>query len=170
MLFHILTAGGADAYSPGHSGCPAHSTRPARGGRVGEGAHPGADDTIAPPGVELVINGRAVRPPRLKASLEGFVLETVELHRGVERYTERATRVDLYLPRLGEAPHLFELRLPVEPHHLPWHVDVQQRLPLAAERDVTREPLVDRPDLLAPYAEPQEADGVRQTPMGTRGD
>ena len=96
--------------------------------------------TLPPPGVELIINGRPVRPPRAKESLEGCVLETVELHRGVERYVERATRVDLYHPRPGETPHLFELGLPVEPHHLPWHVDVQQRIPLAAERDAARDP------------------------------
>lgn len=96
--------------------------------------------TIAPPGVELSINGRAVRPPRLKEALTGCLLETVELHRGVERYAERGTRVDLYHPRPGETPHLFELGLPVEPHRLPWHVDVQQRIPLAAERDAARDP------------------------------
>ncbi|WNG44513.1 ATP-binding protein [Archangium minus] len=95
--------------------------------------------TIPPPGVELIINGRTVRTPRVKESLEDCVLETVELHRGVERYVERATRVDLYHPRPGETPHLFELGLPVEPHHLPWHVDVQQRIPLAAERDAARD-------------------------------
>ncbi|HYO68909.1 MAG TPA: ATP-binding protein [Archangium sp.] len=96
--------------------------------------------TIAPPGVELLINGRTVRPPRAKDSLEDCPLETVELHRGVERYVERGTRVDLYYPRPGETPHLYELGLPVEPHHLPWHVDVQQRIPLAAERDAARDP------------------------------
>ncbi|ATB40912.1 hypothetical protein CYFUS_006374 [Cystobacter fuscus] len=95
--------------------------------------------TIPPPGVELVIDGRTVRPPRVKDSLEDCPLETVELHRGVERYVERPTRVDLYHPRPGETPHLFELGLPVEPHHLPWHVDVQQRIPLAAERDAARD-------------------------------
>ncbi|HEX5748930.1 MAG TPA: ATP-binding protein [Archangium sp.] len=96
--------------------------------------------TLAPPGVELLINGRAVRPPRAKDSLADCPLETVELHRGVERYVERGTRVDLYYPRPGETPHLYELGLPVEPHHLPWHVDVQQRIPLAAERDAARDP------------------------------
>lgn len=95
--------------------------------------------TIPPPGVELVLNGRTVRPPRAKDSLEDCPLETVELHRGVERYVERGARVDLYHPRPGETPHLFELGLPVEPHHLPWHVDVQQRIPLAAERDAARD-------------------------------
>lgn len=95
--------------------------------------------TIAPPGVELVLNGRTVRPPRAKDSLEDCPLETVELHRGVERYVERGARVDLYHPRPGETPHLFELGLPVEPLHLPWHVDVQQRIPLAAERDAARD-------------------------------
>ena len=96
--------------------------------------------TIPPPGVELLINGRAVRAPRAMDSLEGCPLETVELHRGVERYVERPARVDLYYPRPGETPHLYELGLPVEPHHLPWHVDVQQRIPLAAERDAARDP------------------------------
>lgn len=95
--------------------------------------------TIAPPGVELRIDGRVVRPPRARDSLEDCPLETVELHRGVERYVERPARVDLYHPRPGEAPHLFELGLPVEPHPLPWHVDVQQRIPLAAERDAARD-------------------------------
>ena len=47
--------------------------------------------------------------------------------------------MDLYSPRPGETPHLFELGLPVEPHSLPWHVDVQQRIPLAAERDAARD-------------------------------
>jgi hypothetical protein len=96
--------------------------------------------TIPPPGVELSINGRGVRPPRLRDSLEECPLETVELHRAVERFVERPARVDLYHPRPGETPHLFELGLPVEPHHLPWHVDVQQRIPLAAERDAARDP------------------------------
>jgi hypothetical protein len=95
--------------------------------------------TLPPPEVQLTIDGRAVRPPRLKESLEGCQLETVELHRGVERFVERATQVDLYHPRPGETPHLFEMGLPVEPHHLPWHVDVQQRIPLAAERDAARD-------------------------------
>ena len=95
--------------------------------------------TLPPPGVTLVINGRTVRPARLKETLEDCPLETVELHRGVERYVERLARVDLYLPRPGETPHLFELGLPVEPHALPWHVDVQQRIPLAAERDAARD-------------------------------
>ncbi|MET0402554.1 MAG: ATP-binding protein [Cystobacter sp.] len=95
--------------------------------------------TLPPAGVELLVDGRTVRSPRLRDSLEDCPLETVELHRGVERYAERPTRVDLYHPRPGETPHLFELGLPVEPHHLPWHVDVQQRIPLAAERDAARD-------------------------------
>ncbi len=94
---------------------------------------------IPPPDVQLVINGRTVRTPRSKEALDGCLLETVELHHGVERIVERATRVDLYHPRPGETPHLFELGLPVEPHGLPWHVDVQQRIPLAAERDAARD-------------------------------
>lgn len=94
---------------------------------------------IVPPDTELFVDGREVRQPRHFRSLDGS-LETVEIRRSMESAVDRATRVDLYQPRPGETPHLFEMGLPVEPIKLPWHADVQQRIPLAAERDAARDP------------------------------
>ncbi len=90
---------------------------------------------IPPKGVTLRINQRRVKPPRLHLILWDCLLETVVIRRGVERILERTTRVELFHPRRGETPHLFEMGIPVEELNVPWHVDVQQRLPLADHRE-----------------------------------
>ena len=96
--------------------------------------------TIPPPGTVLRVAGREVRMPRLFCAVPDCPLDTVDIRRGAEHVVERRVRVDLYRPRAGETPHLFEMGLPVEPIRLPWHADVQQRIPLAAERDAARDP------------------------------
>ncbi|HLL83222.1 MAG TPA: hypothetical protein VK420_11245 [Longimicrobium sp.] len=96
--------------------------------------------TLPPEGTRLRIGGREVRRPRLFASVPDCPLDTVEIRKGMEHILERYVQVDLYHPRPGETPHLFEMGLPVEPIRLPWHADVQQRIPLAAERDAARDP------------------------------
>lgn len=90
---------------------------------------------VPPKGVDLRVNERRIRPPRIHLSLWNCSLETVVIRRGVERIQQLVTRVDLLHPRKGERPHLFEMGIPVEPIDLPWHVDVQQRVPLADHRD-----------------------------------
>lgn len=90
---------------------------------------------IPPPRTALRVRGRLVRRPRPLVALEPCDLETVVVRDGVERAVERGTRVSLYHPRRGDTPHLFELGLPVEPLNVPWHVDVEQRVPLGAGRD-----------------------------------
>jgi len=96
--------------------------------------------TLPPSGTRLRLEGRAIRPPKLFKSISDCPLDTVEIRKGVEHVVERSAQVDLYHPRPGETPYLFEMGLPVEPIRLPWHVDVQQRIPLAAERDAARDP------------------------------
>lgn len=90
---------------------------------------------IPPPHTTLRVRGRLVRRPRALVALEPCDLETVIVRDGVERAVERGTRVSLYHPRRGDAPHLYEMGLPVEPINVPWHVDVAQRVPLGAGRD-----------------------------------
>lgn len=94
---------------------------------------------IPPKGVTLKVNGRRVKKPRLYLVLWDCLLETVVIRDGVERITERPTRVELTHPRRGEKPHLFEMGIPVEPLSVPWHVDVQQRVPLADHREAATE-------------------------------
>ncbi len=94
---------------------------------------------IPPREVTLRISQHRIKPPRLYLNLWDCMLETVVIRNGIERILERPTRVDLYHPRPGEIPHLFEMGIPVEPLSVPWHVDVQQRLPLADHRESATE-------------------------------
>ncbi len=94
---------------------------------------------IPPREVTLRISQHRIQPPRLYLNLWDCMLETVVIRNGMERILERPTRVDLYHPRRGEIPHLFEMGIPVEPLSVPWHVDVQQRLPLADHRESATE-------------------------------
>jgi hypothetical protein len=95
---------------------------------------------IPPRHLTLRVNGRRIKPPRLYLILWDCLLETVVVRDGAERVVERSTRVELYHPRRGEEAHLFELGIPIEPLGVPWHVDVQQRVPLADHRESTTEP------------------------------
>ncbi|MBX3269744.1 MAG: ATP-binding protein [Sandaracinaceae bacterium] len=90
---------------------------------------------IPPRGTRLLIDGRAVRRPRSVLALSGCSLETVVVADGVERAALGQTTLSVFAPRKGEAPHLFEMGLPIEPWNVPWHVDVAQRVPLKEGRD-----------------------------------
>lgn len=94
---------------------------------------------IPPKGTTLRVNGRALRRPRLLLALSSCELETVVIQEGVERATSRTTKVSLYTPRKGEEPHLFEMGVPIESWDVPWHVDVEQRVPLTEGRDAASE-------------------------------
>ena len=91
---------------------------------------------IPPKGVTVTINGAKVARPRRFAVLSGCLLETVLAAEGVERVVQRETTVTLLKPRTpNDAPHIFEMGLPVQPMPTPWHVDVAQRIPLDDRRD-----------------------------------
>ncbi len=92
--------------------------------------------TIAPPGLDLVINGRRVEPPGELWTLSHCDLDTVVVRGGVERVVARETDVSLSEPRSpAEIPYLFEMGLPVQPSRAPWHLDVGQRIPMSDGRD-----------------------------------
>jgi hypothetical protein len=91
--------------------------------------------TLPPRGVTVKIGGRALKRPRVLLSLPSTELETVLVVDGIERATMRHARIDLYPVRRGEAPHVFELGIPVQAWNAPWHCDVQQRVPLREGRD-----------------------------------
>lgn len=91
--------------------------------------------TLPPRGVTVKVGGRALRRPRVMLSLPSTELETVVVADGVERAAMRATRIDLYPVRRGETAHLFEMGIPIQPWNVPWHCDVQQRVPLREGRD-----------------------------------
>lgn len=91
--------------------------------------------TVVPPaGVTVRVVGRAIRRPRLALSLPGTDLETVVVEGGVERAAMRAARLDVFTPRRGEEGHLLEMGIPIQAWNVPWHCDVDQRVPLSEGR------------------------------------
>lgn len=90
---------------------------------------------IPPSGVRLTLNGRSVRRPRVFHRMNDVLLDTVFIRDGVERVASRETSVTLYaLRHANEQPHIFEMGLPVQMTDFPWHLDVEQRIPLADGR------------------------------------
>ncbi len=97
---------------------------------------------IPPRGVSLRISGKQLRRPRTVIDLSSCELETVIVENGVERAATRSTLITVHAPRRGEAPHLFEMGIPIAPWNAPWHCDVQQRVPLSQGRDLLPERFV----------------------------
>lgn len=91
---------------------------------------------IPPRGVSLRVAGKVVRRPRTVLALPSCELETVIVEGGVERAATRSTMLSVHAPRRGEQPHLFEMGVPIAAWNVPWHCDVQQRVPLAQGRDL----------------------------------
>jgi hypothetical protein len=97
---------------------------------------------LPPRGVSVRVNGKPLRRPRTLIALPGCELETVVVEGGVERAAMRSTLISVHSPRRGEPPHLFEMGIPIAPWNLPWHCDVQQRVPLSQGRDLLPERFV----------------------------
>ena len=57
-------------------------------------------------------------------------------------HAETKRPVGLAALRRGETPHLFEMGIPIAPWSVPWHCDVQQRVPLTQSRDLLPERFV----------------------------
>src|SRR5439155_11852351 len=69
-------------------------------------------------------------------------LETILLAPdGLMRPTKRKTVIAVVEPHSGETPMLLEMGIPVQEldkQEVPWHLDVQQKIPLAPNRDSVR--------------------------------
>lgn len=90
---------------------------------------------IAPKGTSFRVAGRAVRRRKSVLTLSSCELETVLIEDGVERAWTDDTSLSLYTPRRGEDAHVYEMGVPIDIWDVPWHVDVNQRVPLREGRD-----------------------------------
>jgi len=90
---------------------------------------------IAPRGTLLQVDGELVPTPRLVLELPSCELESVVVEQSVERALWRSTTVSLYEVPEKEQPYLFEMGLPVMPWDVPWHANVDQRIPMVGTRD-----------------------------------
>lgn len=92
--------------------------------------------TLLVPGkVRLRINGTLLpkREPlrQIKATLPTEIADD----EGHLKRTTRATTIEIFEPRRGEMPMLYELGIPVVELDCPWHVNIGQKIPLNMDRD-----------------------------------
>lgn len=90
----------------------------------------GIETILVPPGVTLTVNG-VVLESRVPHKVFGATLATEVNHRP----TRRATTVELHVPRDGETPMIYEMGIPVVEHDSPWHISVQQVVPMNRDRN-----------------------------------
>lgn len=90
---------------------------------------------IVPAGIELLLNG--VSLPSQEA--DGYIRDSLPTEaadgEGVLRRLIRTTTVDFYIVRDGGEPTLYEMGIPVCPSGCPWHINVQQKIPLTLDRE-----------------------------------
>lgn len=96
---------------------------------------------IPPKDKTYTVNGLLVPQRKTVYEVEA-TLETVLLAPdGLMRPTRRKTTIKVYDTLSGETPMLFEMGIPVQEldkQEVPWHLDVQQKIPLAPNRDAVR--------------------------------
>ncbi len=93
---------------------------------------------IPPPGVTTTVNGH-VLAHRSPIATFSTVLDTeIADDEGYLRATRRQTSVHLHRPLEGERAMLYEIGIPVVEIEGSFHADVQQKVPLNADRDNVR--------------------------------
>jgi hypothetical protein len=93
---------------------------------------------IPPDGIVTKVNGTELPKRTPLASVEAVLETEREDGEGRWRSTRRKTTVNVHEPRAGEKALIFELGLPVIETGDRWSYDVQQRVPLTADRDNVR--------------------------------
>ena len=91
---------------------------------------------LVPEGVTVTINGSVMVGREPIKRIMGITLPTIrESENGVLRPTSRSTCVDVVRRVVGEVPHLYEMGIPVVEIDTPWHINVNQKVPLNRDRD-----------------------------------
>jgi len=94
---------------------------------------------IAPKGVKYTVNGKEIFRPVQHRTIRAGLRTVVFDDAGTQRESERKTDVILWEPGHGREAWVYEMGIPVEPlqkgDSFRWHLDIQQRVPLRAERD-----------------------------------
>lgn len=92
--------------------------------------------TILPPaGITTRFNGVPLAHREPVRTFTTTLRTEIADSEGVLRPTRRQTQVSLYDPAGDEAPHIYELGIPVVAHDSRWHVNIPQKVPLSFERN-----------------------------------
>lgn len=95
----------------------------------------GARTAIPPAKVMTILNGDVLKVRYPVATIIAPLPTEVADDDGNLRPTTRRTSVHLYEPHEGETPMLYEMGIPVVETDQRWHVDIEQKVPLNADRD-----------------------------------
>ena len=91
---------------------------------------------IPPENITTTFQGEILTRPSVVACGEATLPTEIMNDAGELRPSRRKTTITLYAPRVGESPTIFEMGIPVvSDPDLPWHIDVNQKIPLTIERN-----------------------------------
>lgn len=90
---------------------------------------------LFPEGVKVLFNGDVLQARTAVRVVKASLPTVAARDNGTLFNTSRKTEVRLVQPQPGEKPHLYELGIPVVEIDLPFHADVQQKVPVGFNRD-----------------------------------
>ena len=94
---------------------------------------------IPPKGIRTTINGEVLRQRKPIAEDVRTLQTEIKGEEGGFKLTRRKTTLSIYELLEGETPHLYEMGIQVDKLDCPWHVDVQQKVPLSVDRGSVRQ-------------------------------
>lgn len=92
---------------------------------------------LPPEGITFQVNGIVHKPKKVFKSVKAKLLTEVLKDDSMQR-TQRNTMVNVVEHGSETSSYLFEMGIPVMPIETPWHLDVQQKIPLNADRESVR--------------------------------
>lgn len=90
---------------------------------------------LFPEGVKVLFNGALLQARASVRTIKASLPTVAARSNGTLFNTSRKCEVRLVQPEPGEKPHLYELGIPVVEIDLPFHADVQQKVPVGFNRD-----------------------------------
>lgn len=90
---------------------------------------------LIPEGVAVTYNGEPLEERKALRVVSASLPTIIATASGALKNSSRKTEVRLVEPKEGEKPHLYELGIPVVEIDVPFHCDVQQKVPLGFNRD-----------------------------------
>lgn len=96
-----------------------------------------AQSFIVPREITFTVDGERIEFGDPVTTTQATLMTEYEDEKGQWRRSQRKTKIEVYAPRNGEKPILYELGLPVVELEGgdPWHLNVMQRVPLNSDRD-----------------------------------
>lgn len=90
---------------------------------------------LFPEGIKVLFNNEVLQARTAVRTVKASLPTVAARANGTLYNTSRKTSVRLVEPMAGEKPHLYELGIPVVEIDLPFHADVQQKVPVGFNRD-----------------------------------